>query len=64
MYCNIGILKQNYSYYFEQLEKLRVRADFGEYALAPKIPAKEKVKEFLDKAKELFEETSVIVREK
>lgn len=63
VYYNIGILKQNYSYYFEQLEKLRVRADFGEYALAPKIPGKDKVKEFLGKAKELFEETSAILKE-
>ena len=60
-YYNIGILKQNYSIYFELLEKLRVRADFGDYALAPKIPNKEKVKEYLDKAKELFEETKKIV---
>lgn len=60
-YYDLGILKQDYAPYFDKLEKLRLRADFGQYALAPRIPDKEDVKEYLEKAKELFDETSKII---
>lgn len=60
----IGVLSQDYSEFYRMLEKLRVRADLGSYSKAPQIPPKNVVKNYLDKAEELFKETEKILRSK
>ncbi len=62
LYHSIGYLQEDYSDIFALLEKLRIRADFGDYSQVPHIPAESKVKEFLDKAEQLFKETEKIVQ--
>jgi len=56
-YYEIGILKQDYSSLYNTLNLLRLRADFGEYGLAPKIPEKDIVQGYLQNARELIGET-------
>ena|SRR3989338_4223325 len=62
IYYSLGILKKDYSSTFAILVKLRIRADFGEYSQVPKIPGKEKIKEYLDETTNLFKETEQIVK--
>lgn len=57
LYYSLGYLKKDYSNTFAILEKLRIRADFGDYSNAPNLPEKDKIKEFLDNAITLFSET-------
>lgn len=60
----IGVLSKDYSEYYRMLEKLRLRADLGSYSKAPQIPPKNAVKNYLDKAEELFKETEKIIKPK
>lgn len=60
-YHSLGYLKRDYSRTFATLEKLRIRADFGDYSNAPNLPNKEKIKEFLNSAANLFKETTKIL---
>jgi uncharacterized protein (UPF0332 family) len=62
LYYSLGFLKEDYSETFALLEKLRIRADFGDYSQVPQIPPSNKVKEFLEKAEELFSEAEKIVQ--
>lgn len=61
LYHYLRYLNKNYSESFASLEKLRIRADFGEYSNAPNLPDKEKIKEFLDYSFELFKETEALL---
>lgn len=61
LYHSLGYLKNDFSGTFAVLEKLRIRADFGNYSNAPKLPQKEKIKNFLDKAVSLFNETEQVL---
>ncbi len=61
LYYSIGYLKEDYSAIFAMLEKLRIRADFGEYSQVPQIPDEQKVKEYLEQAQRLFDETEKVV---
>lgn len=58
-----NILKQDYSKYHSDLNNYRVRAFFGEYSREKDIiiPPKTSLKVYLKKAKELFDETKVVV---
>jgi len=62
IYHSLGFLKQDYSDIFAVLTKLRIRADFGEYSQAPRIPDRKEVGKFLEKAASLFNETEDILR--
>jgi hypothetical protein len=57
LYHSLHYLETDYSETFSILEKLRIRADFGDYSNAPNLPDKEKISEFLNKAIDLFKET-------
>ncbi len=61
LYYSIGNLKEDYSVIFAVLEKLRIRADFGDYSQVPPIPDEQKVKEYFEQAQRLFHETEKIV---
>jgi|SRR3989338_10206088 len=61
LYHSLFFLKKDYSETFAILLKLRIRADFGDYAQVPRIPEEAKVKEFLKEAEELFLETEKAV---
>ncbi|MDO8656736.1 MAG: hypothetical protein Q7K45_05860 [Nanoarchaeota archaeon] len=61
LYYSMGYLKEDYSTIFAMLEKLRIRADFGDYSQVPQIPDEQKVKEYLEKAQQLFQEAEKIV---
>lgn|SRR3989338_1414208 len=60
-YHSLGYLKNNYADTFAMLEKLRIRADFGEYSNAPNLPDKDEIKDFLDKSIDLFNETEELL---
>jgi len=62
IYHSLGYLKKDYSKTFSYLLKLRIRADFGNYGNAPKIPEEDKVREFLDNAAELFNDVEKIIK--
>lgn len=57
LYHSLGYLKRDYSSTFAILEKLRIRADFGDYSNAPNLPEKAEIKRFLDATEQIFEET-------
>lgn len=61
-YPMMGILKEDYSFTFKDLDYLRKTASFGEYAPIKNLPKKEKIKEYLDKAKSLVNETKNILK--
>ena len=61
LYHSLDYLKKDYSGTFALLQKLRIRADFGDYSDAPNLPSKEKIKEFLDESISLFKETGEIL---
>jgi len=61
MYYSLEYLKVDYSNTFALLEKLRIRADFGDYSNAPNLPEKEEIQKLLDSADRLFSETKDIV---
>lgn len=61
-YYSLGFFKRDYSNTFALLDKLRIRADFGEYSQVPRIPDKKRVKELLDEAIELFAETESLLK--
>ena len=63
LYNSLGYLRNDYSSIFSVLQKLRIRADFGDYSNAPNLPEKDKIKEFLEKSIELFKETQKILTE-
>ena len=60
-----NILKQDYSRYHSDLNNYRVRAFFGEYSREKDIvlPPIESLKAYLKKARELFNETKIIVED-
>jgi len=61
LYHSLEYLKKDYSETFAILQKLRIRADFGDYSDAPNLPNKEKIKEFLDISISLVKETENIL---
>lgn len=60
-----NILKQDYSRYHSDLNNYRVRAFFGEYSREKDIvlPPKTSLKVYLKKARELFDETKIVVED-
>lgn len=62
LYHSLGYLKEDYSEIFALLEKLRIRADFGDYSQVPQIPGENKIKEYLEKAERLFLEAENTVQ--
>lgn len=60
-----NVLKQDYSRYHSDLNNYRVRAFFGEYSREKDVvlPPKASLKIYLKKAKELFDETKVVVED-
>src|SRR3989344_1007186 len=63
LYYSLGYLKTDYSNIFAILEKLRIRADFGEYSNSPNLPSKEKIEGFLETTEHLFKETEKMLLE-
>lgn len=63
LYYSLGYLNKDYSNIFAILEKLRIRADFGDYSNAPNLPEKDKIKEFLLDSFSLFAETEKLLLE-
>ncbi|MEK6974522.1 MAG: hypothetical protein AABW41_04785 [Nanoarchaeota archaeon] len=61
LYYSLGYLKKDYSNIFAVLEKLRIRADFGEYSNAPNLPNEIKIREFLKESISLFKETEELL---
>ena len=61
LYHSLGFLKEDYSEAFALLEKLRIRADFGDYSQVPQIPDEHKVKEYVEQAERLFREAERII---
>lgn len=61
LYHALGYLTVDYSSTFAVLEKLRIRADFGEYSNAPALPEKSEIQKFLEAADELFGETRRLI---
>ncbi len=62
LYHTLFFLKKDYSKTFAVLLKLRIRADFGEYGNAPRLPDINTVKVYLEEAGSLFNETEALVR--
>ena len=62
IYHELGFLSKDYSGSFARLLKLRIRADFGEYGNAPRLPDLNTVKDYLDEAASLFNEAEAMVR--
>ncbi len=61
-YYTLFFFKKDYSKTFAVLLKLRIRADFGEYGNAPRLPEINTVKAYLDEAASLFSETEALVK--
>ncbi len=61
LYYSLHYLEKDYSGIFALLEKLRIRADFGDYSNAPNLPGKEKIEGFLDAAVSLYAETEKLL---
>lgn len=61
LYFSLSYLEKDYSGIFSVLEKLRIRADFGDYSNAPSLPGKEKIEGFLDAADSLYAETKKLL---
>jgi len=62
LYYSLGFLKEDYSETFALLEKLRIRADFGDYIQVPQIPDENKIHNFLEQAIRLFQDAERIVK--
>lgn len=61
LYYSLSYLEKDYSGIFALLEKLRIRADFGDYSNAPNLPGKEKIEGFLGAAVSLYAETEKLL---